>query len=162
MQRTQLEWLLGETFDKEGLRLESSSLTIADDDDSNSSKLVILEFGPRNSFASAFSSNATSICSAIHLPISRLERSKRYLIVFDSEPNDSDVETLSSLLHDRMTEERYWVTVKSFESGVLPKKVEVVDIMNGGREALEKMNRERGLGFDEFDLDFYTELFRVS
>lgn len=61
-----------------------------------------------------------------------------------------------------MTEERYVKPVESFEIGVMPKSVEVVDIMEGGREALEKINREKGLGFDEFDLDFYTELFKVS
>lgn len=37
----------------------------------------------------------------------------------------------------------------------------MVDIMQEGRKALEKINEERGLGFDDFDLDFYTDLFKV-
>ena len=52
--------------------------------------------------------------------------------------------------------------VSSFEIGVTPKSVEFVKIMEEGRSALETINREKGLGFDEFDLDFYTELFKVS
>lgn len=158
VQTSRLEWLLRETFEKEGLRLETSAFDSADANDCT----VILEFGPRNSFASAFSSNATSICSAIHLPISRLERSRRYLFTFSSPPSEGVISTISSLLHDRMTEEPYSKPVQTFETGVEPKKVEVVNIMEEGREALERINRERGLGFDEFDLDFYTELFKVS
>jgi phosphoribosylformylglycinamidine synthase len=123
---------------------------------------MVLEFGPRNSFASAFSSNATSIASAIRLPIDRLERSTRYQFTFASSPSEEDVEFLCGLLHDRMTEERYYGPVTSFELNVSPKRVEYVNIMEEGRKALEKINGERGLGFDEFDLDFYTELFRVS
>jgi phosphoribosylformylglycinamidine synthase len=69
---------------------------------------MILEFGPRNSFASAFSSNATSIASAIRLPIDHLERSTRYRFTFASSPTEEDVEFLCGLLHDRMTEERYY------------------------------------------------------
>jgi phosphoribosylformylglycinamidine synthase len=33
--------------------------------------------------------------------------------------------------------------------------------MEEGREALEKINNEMGLGFDEWDLNYYTELFQV-
>jgi len=42
---------------------------------------------------------------------------------------------------------------------VIP-SVEFIKIMEEGREALEKVNAEQGLGFDDFDLGFYTELFR--
>ena len=34
--------------------------------------------------------------------------------------------------------------------------------MTGGRAALEQVNTERGLGFDDFDLDYYTVLFKVT
>ena len=156
VQTQRLEWLLRETFDKDGLRLEASALDAHD-----GGNALLLEFGPRNSFASAFSSNATSICSAISLPVARLERSRRYLFVFSSPPSQEVVDALSAMLHDRMTEERYVRPVETFESGLVPRKVEVVDIMKEGRRALERINDERGLGFDEFDLDFYTDLFKV-
>jgi phosphoribosylformylglycinamidine synthase len=66
------------------------------------------------------------------------------------------------MLHDRMTEEEYLEPIASFESGATTNPVVYVPIMKEGRAALEKINEERGLGFDEFDLDFYTNLFKVS
>ena len=33
--------------------------------------------------------------------------------------------------------------------------------MKDGRKALEKVNAKMGLGFDDFDLDYYTDLFKV-
>ena len=152
-----LEWLLAETFDKGGLTLETSSLTTSDDN------VVVLEFGPRMTFTSAFSSNATSICAACGLDsVLRLERSRRYAITFTSSVNtDETVATIKALLHDRMTEEEYVTPLTSFEAGVETKEIQWVPIMEEGRAALEKINDEMGLGFDEWDLNYYTELFQV-
>jgi hypothetical protein len=50
----------------------------------------------------------------------------------------------------------------SFDSGAKPEAVQTVPIMKEGRAALEKINAEMGLGFDDFDLDYYTTLFKVS
>ena len=152
-----LEWLLAETFDKGGLTLETSSLSTSDN-------VVVLEFGPRMTFTSAFSSNATSICAACGLDsVSRLERSRRYAITFTSSVNTTDetVTAIKALLHDRMTEEEYVTPLTSFEAGVETKEIQWVPIMEEGRAALEKINDEMGLGFDEWDLNYYTELFQV-
>ena len=154
-----LEWLLAETFDKGGLQLETSSM-------SHGENVAVVEFGPRMTFTSAFSSNATSICAACGLDaVSRLERSRRYAITFSSSsPEDDDDATIASikkLLHDRMTEEEYVTPLTSFESGVETKEIQWVPIMEEGRAALEKINDEMGLGFDEWDLNYYTELFQV-
>ena len=46
-----LEWLLAETFDRDALSLETSALESADDE-----KTWVVEFGPRLTFTSAFSS----------------------------------------------------------------------------------------------------------
>ena len=150
-----LEWLLAETFDKGGLTLETSSLSTSDN-------VVVLEFGPRMTFTSAFSSNATSICAACGLDsVSRLERSRRYAITFTSTVNTETVTAIKALLHDRMTEEEYVTPLTSFEAGVETKEIQWVPIMEEGRAALEKINDEMGLGFDEWDLNYYTELFQV-
>lgn len=152
-----LEWLLAETFDKGGLQLETSSLT------SPSDAVAVVEFGPRMTFTSAFSSNATSICAACGLDsITRLERSRRYAITFASAADDATVAAIKTLLHDRMTEEEYVTPLTSFEAGVETKEIQWVPIMEEGRAALEKINEEMGLGFDEWDLDYYTELFQVG
>ena len=66
------------------------------------------------------------------------------------------------MLHDRMTEEEYATPISTFDSGAKVEPVVRVPIMEEGRSALEKINKERGLGFDDFDLDYYTQLFKVS
>jgi len=194
---SRLEWLLRETFDPDGLRLESSAFAddaaaaAAEDDDDelrrrhrrrDDSDAMIVEFGPRKTFTSAFSSNATSICAACGLSnITRLERSRRYRITTTHPPSSSSssstsstskddeedgiaasTEIIKSLLHDRMTEEEYHEPVTSFDSGVAVVPVMTVPIMEEGREALMRINDERGLGFDDFDLNFYTDLFKVK
>ena len=146
-----LEWLLAETFEKEKLQKETSSL---------SGK--VLEFGPRMTFTSAFSSNATSICRACALPIPRLELSRRYQFVTSGDLTDDAWKLINEKLHDRMTEQVYPEPLTTFDHGVKPVAVETVPIMSQGRAALEKINKERGLGFDDFDLDYYTNLFQVS
>ena len=179
--QSRLEWLLRETFDVDGLRLEHSAF---DDDvdviggSGGDSATAVYEFGPRMTFTSAFSSNATSICAACGLSsISRLERSRRYRVRYDTSsssssssshthththpPSASISSIVKGMLHDRMTEEEYPVPITTFESGNVVVPVMRVPIMERGRDALVSINDERGLGFDDFDLDFYTELFRV-
>lgn len=161
-QTDKLEWLLGETFDKSGLALEKSFFVA--DTASNGSKSWIVEFGPRLAFTSAFSSNATSICQSCDLPIERLELSRRYKFVFassSSENVDKAKAIIKAMLHDRMTEQEYGEPLQSFDSGMKPNPVRTIPIMEEGRSALEKINAEMGLGFDEFDLDYYTKLFKV-
>jgi phosphoribosylformylglycinamidine synthase len=149
-----LEWLLAETFDRDALSLETSALT-AD------GKSWVVEFGPRLTFTSAFSSNATSICQACALPITRLELSRRYRFILKEELSDKAVSIIKSMLHDRMTEEEYGEPLSTFDTGATPKPVRTIPIMAEGRAALEKINKEMGLGFDDFDLDYYTQIFKV-
>jgi len=160
-----LEWLLRETFDRDGLRLERSAFAIDGDDapvGCLAAFVVVYEFGPRMTFTSAFSSNATSICAACGLPsITRLERSRRYRVSFATTPSDAVISKIRGMLHDRMTEEEYVEPITTFESGATVKPVVMVPIMTEGRDALVKINNERGLGFDDFDLDFYTDMFKV-
>jgi hypothetical protein len=155
-QTQRLEWLLAETFDRGALCLEKSFF---DEEKSGTWKA---EFGPRMTFTSAFSSNASSICQACGLPITRLELSRRFRFTIDGELSEQAVTTLKSMLHDRMTEEEYTKALTSFDSGAVSKPVKTVPIMEQGRAALEAINKEMGLGFDEFDLDYYTKLFKVS
>lgn len=150
--KSRLEWLLAETFDPENLRLEQSAF---------SGDAAVLEFGPRMTFTSAFSSNAVSICQACGLTsISRLEHSKRFSLSTTSDLSAAAISAIRSMLHDRMTEQEYKTPIDNFESGATPKDVTTIPIMEEGRVALEKVNDSMGLGFDEFDLDYYTNLFK--
>jgi phosphoribosylformylglycinamidine synthase len=156
-QTQKLEWLLAETFDRGAICLEKSFFDVE-----AKSGTWEAEFGPRMTFTSAFSSNASSICQACGLPITRLELSRRYSFTIDGELSEQAVTTLKFMLHDRMTEQEYTKALMSFDSGAQAKPVKTVPIMEQGRAALESINKEMGLGFDEFDLDYYTNLFKVS
>ena len=158
VQKDRLEWLLAETFEKDHLKLEKSFF----DEESPSSKIWQVEFGPRMTFTSAFSSNACSICRACTIPVERLELSRRYRFHLSDDISEESIKQLKAMLHDRMTEEEYHEALTSFDSGASPKPVKTVPIMKEGRAALEKINAEMGLGFDDFDLDYYTTLFKVS
>ena len=156
VQKRRLEWLLAETFEQDKLQLETSALPGGDHGNN-----VLLEFGPRMTFTSAFSSNAVSICQACNLPIDRLEKSRRYLFHSSGPLSQNAANTIKSMLHDRMTEQEYACPLVTFDHGARPEPVKIVPIMAEGRAALERINQERGLGFDEHDLDYYTELFKV-
>ena len=69
-------------------------------------------------------------------------------------PKNSDVQ-----VHDRMTEQIYPLPLRSFKTEVLPMPTFSVPLLTQGRAALEEMNSELGLAFDEWDLDYYTKLF---
>ena len=129
---------------------------------------VMIEIGPRLNFSTAWSTNAVSICRSIGLErIDRIEKSVRYLIHVtpkdrtDTEGITKDEENaLVAKLHDRMTECRYEKPLTSFRVNVKPERCYEVDLMAEGRTALEKVNRDLGLAFDEWDLDYYTKLFQ--
>ena len=154
-QTSRLEWLLAETFERQKLRLENSAFEKKD-------STMDLEYGPRMTFASAFSSNAVSICQACGLStIDRLERSRRYRFTLAKDLTPRAMTAIHSMLHDRMTEEEYKEPIKTFDVDIVTEKVATIPIMAEGRVALEKINKEKGLGFDDFDLDYYTNLFKV-
>lgn len=156
VEQERLEWLLAETFEPDKLRLENSSLV------SGAENKWLIEFGPRLSFTSAFSSNAVSICQACDIGVTRLELSRRYRFILRDALSDGAIDALRSFLHDRMTEEEYKEPLQSFLDGTEAAPVKIIPIMKEGRKALERLNEERGLGFDDHDLDYYTELFKVS
>lgn len=159
VQTSRLEWLLAETFEKGNLHLDKSAFDL---EPPSSPEVWQVEFGPRMTFTSAFSSNAVSICKGCDLPIARLELSKRYRFALSAALSPAAVKVLKALLHDRMTEEEYLEALTTFDNGAKAEPVRTVPIMEQGRAALEKINEEKGLGFDEFDLDYYTKLFKVS
>ncbi|OGW27373.1 MAG: phosphoribosylformylglycinamidine synthase [Nitrospirae bacterium GWC2_57_13] len=123
---------------------------------------LILEVGPRMSFTTAWSTNAVSVCRACGLDkITRVERSRRYFLTLDDPAamTPQRREAFLSLVHDRMTECLYPAPLTTFDPGVVPEPVRIVPLMEEGRPALERINREMGLGMDDWDLDYYTNLF---
>ncbi|MGD8277297.1 MAG: AIR synthase-related protein, partial [Gemmatimonadota bacterium] len=145
-----LAWLLGETFEPDGLGPASF---LRDG--------WIVEVGPRMSFSTAWSSNAVSISHGCGLgKVVRIERSRRYALRMSAPLSEPEKSTFVAMVHDRMTECPYPEPLESFETGVEPAATYTIPVLADGRAALERVNRELGLAFDERDLDYYTELFR--
>ncbi|BDA47656.1 Phosphoribosylformylglycinamidine synthase [Coccomyxa sp. Obi] len=151
-QAATLTWLLRETFEPElltaGSRLQEQNGTI-------------VEVGPRMSFQSAWSTNAVSICRSCGLEaVTRLELSRRFLLRSSSALTPDTLATFSAMVHDRMTEQVYLEPLRSFATSVTPGPVFTIPVLEKGRAALEQINEELGLAFDEQDLVYYTRMFQ--
>lgn len=156
-----LKWLLQETFEPENLHIESF---LEKEETSINAPTLLIEVGPRMSFTTAWSSNAVSICQACTLTeVTRMERSRRYLIYLKSGSKtleESQVSELISMVHDRMTECVYPCKLTSFETSAAPEPVSFVPVIEQGKKALEDINIKMGLAFDDQDIEYYTSLFR--
>ena len=153
-EHARLAWLLAETFEPAGFAAASCLDAAAG---------TLVEVGPRLSFTTAWSSNAVAVCRACGLDlVTRIEPSRRHLVVADGPLSEIERAAFLALVHDRMTECPYPTPLASFDPGVLPQPVREVPVLEEGRAALERINRELGLAFDDWDLNYYTALFRDS
>jgi len=147
-----LRWLLAETFQPNNFACHSYL---------HPNEGQIFEVGPRLSFSTAWSTNAVSVCRACGLlSIPRIERSRRFQLLSPAPLSPVQERAFLALVHDRMTERPYPTPLQSFESGAKPEPVREVPILERGRSALEELNDTMGLAFDDWDLDYYTRLFR--
>jgi len=150
-ERSILEWLLAETFDSQSF----GESTFLDPD-----RGTLVEVGPRLNFSTAWSTNAVAVCHACGLEnVRRIERSRRYLLRSAMPLDAGELAAFVGTVHDRMTECSYPEPLTSFATGIEPDRVVEVPVLEEGRTALERINRELGLAFDDWDLDYYTELF---
>ncbi|GBG29163.1 Phosphoribosylformylglycinamidine synthase [Hondaea fermentalgiana] len=154
---TRLSWLLSETFEQEQFGTSTflpgkGTLTV--------------EVGPRLSFSTAWSSNAVTICQACGLEcIRRIERSRRYEFTTKSKSiSDEERKAIENAIHDRMTEFIIEEPITSFapdqEALAAAVGTRWIPVMEQGRAALQSISEELGLAFDDWDLDFYTKLFK--
>ncbi len=157
-----LRWLLSETFESENFS-DESFLTRPS---SLSTHYLLFEVGPRMNWTTAWSINAVAICHACGLhKIRRIERSRRYKLVLSpqstvsSQKSDPQLHQFIELIHDRMTECLYPAPLNSFETDIKPEPVYEVPLIEEGRAALERINRQMGLGFDQWDIEYYYNLF---
>ncbi|UTW45403.1 phosphoribosylformylglycinamidine synthase [bacterium SCSIO 12696] len=115
---------------------------------------------PRPGTISPWSSKATDIAHNAGLnKVLRLERGIAYYVQIDSD--DINREAIANLLHDRMVESVY----NSLEAGEQlfrheqPKPMESVDVLGGGRAALEQANVQLGLALAEDEIDYLVNSF---
>ena len=150
-----LGWLLSETFEPDSFS-DTSFL--------EGQPGLIIEVGPRMNFTTSWSTNAVSVCRACGISrVNRIERSRRYRLILDREVSPDEKARITSaflpLVHDRMTECHYPERLTTFETGIKPEPVFTVPLIEEGREALKRINREMGLGLDDWDIDYYYNLF---
>lgn len=149
-----LAWLLKETYEPELLTAGSRFSSVA-------SSETVIEVGPRMSFSTAWSANAVSICASCGLgKVDRVEVSRRFLLKSSAPLTSAERAAFAALVHDRMTEQVYDAALTSFASDTVPAPVLTVPVVAEGRKALERVNSEMGLAFDEWDLEYYTNMFR--
>nr|XP_029713593.1 phosphoribosylformylglycinamidine synthase-like [Aedes albopictus] len=127
----------------------------------------LVEIGPRFNFSTADSTNSVSICHNVGLQfIDRIETSLRYLIGFDSSRfSEKDLVPLMDVICDRMTQCRYTkanIPQKDFYENfaLSDEKWYTVPVIERGVEALKEVDKKLGLAFDDWDLQYYTNLFR--
>ncbi|XP_076163080.1 phosphoribosylformylglycinamidine synthase [Ptiloglossa arizonensis] len=148
-----LKWILISPFKQHNLQ----TCSVFDEKLDNN---LIIEIGPRLNFSTAFSSNAVSICKSVNIyKITRIEVATRYCIKYNGLIEKEVENAIINILHDKMTECRYIKPIETFDHGFRPEKWFEVDILKDGRKALEEVNLKLGLAFDNWDLDFYTDLF---
>ncbi|OWJ97806.1 phosphoribosylformylglycinamidine synthase [Pseudomonas sp. A46] len=115
---------------------------------------------PRFGTISPWSSKATDIARNCGLAkIERLERGIAYYVA--GELSEADAQVVASTLHDRMTQ----LVLAGLDeaSGLFshaqPKPLTAVDVLGGGRVALEKANVELGLALAEDEIDYLVKSF---
>ncbi len=144
-----LRWLLGETFDPDGLT-ERSGL--------DGGARTVLEIGPQLHFRTPWSSNAQKICERVGLrAVTRIERSRRLAVA--TAVAGSRLRTLADSLHDRMTQAIYERSLESFGVAQTPQAVFRIPVLAEGVDALREANHRFGLAMDDHDLAAYLELF---
>ncbi|WP_339410375.1 phosphoribosylformylglycinamidine synthase [Pseudomonas sp. EA_35y_Pfl2_R5] len=115
---------------------------------------------PRFGTISPWSSKASDIARNCGLAkIQRIERGLAYYV--SGELNAAEAQQVAELLHDRMTQ----LVLDNLDgaaalfSHAQPKPLTAVDILGGGRAALEKANVELGLALAEDEIDYLVTSF---
>jgi phosphoribosylformylglycinamidine synthase len=120
---------------------------------------------PRLGTISPWSSKATDIAKHCALPqVTRIERGVMYYLKSKSGKalSAAEQQAVLPLLHDRMTESVLTglegLEAKLFRHGT-PQPLSSVDILGGGKPALETANREMGLALSPDEIDYLVENF---
>lgn len=118
---------------------------------------------PRPGTISPWSSKATDIAHNCGLEsVARLERGIAYYITSSAPLADDQLAEISAQLHDRMVE----VVFTDLEQGAAlfsheqPRPMTRVEILSGGRPALEAANQSLGLALADDEIDYLVEAFQ--
>ncbi len=127
--------------------------------------LVVL---PRYGTVSPWASKATDIAHSCGLAVRRVERVTEYRLTLKTgllggknELNDAHLAQVAALLHDRMTES---VVAERGQADALftelqPAPMASVDVLGGGRAALEAANAQWGLALADDEIAYLVQAF---
>ena len=122
----------------------------------------LLVVTPRQGTISPWSSKATDIAHNCGLQqIRRIERGIVYYL--EGELSEEQFATAQALLHDRMTETvmHSLQDAQTLFAAAEPAPLASVDILAGGREALQRANIEMGLALADDEIDYLFENFNA-
>ncbi|MCD2164961.1 phosphoribosylformylglycinamidine synthase [Comamonas koreensis] len=124
---------------------------------------------PRMGTISPWASKATDIARNCGLAVFRIERLTEYRIelkagLLGGKPELSAEQTaqIAALLHDRMTESVFGTRAEAEQlfSALQAQPMEFVDVLGGGRSALEKANKQWGLALAEDEIEYLENAFK--
>ena len=115
-----------------------------------------VEIGPRINIETPFSSNAKAICHAMGLDkVVRIEQS----ILFKLAGTTREKILADNL--DIMTQAVYpYGGLVSFDLDAKPEEVQIIPVLEFGEQAIRDANKQMGLGMDDWDIRYYTDIFR--
>ncbi|MEJ5126663.1 phosphoribosylformylglycinamidine synthase [Comamonas sp. MYb21] len=124
---------------------------------------------PRMGTISPWASKATDIARNCGLALFRIERLTEYRIelkvgLLGGKPELSAEQTaqIAALLHDRMTESVFATRAEAEQlfSALQAQPMEFVDVLGGGRSALEKANKQWGLALADDEIEYLENAFK--
>jgi len=127
----------------------------------------VIVVSPRFGTVSPWASKATDIAHNCGLAVRRVERIHEYRLTLKSgllgtaALSPAQLEQIAALLHDRMTESVMFERAQA--SGLFtelhPAPMEQVDVLAGGRAALEQANVQFGLALADDEIDYLVKAF---
>ncbi len=123
---------------------------------------------PRFGTISPWASKATDIAHNCGLELKRVERITEYRIALKSgllsrgELSPLQQQSVADLLHDRMTESAMFSREQALGlfAELQPAPMQQVDLLAGGRAALEQANTQFGLALADDEIDYLLQAFR--
>ncbi|MBX9835127.1 MAG: phosphoribosylformylglycinamidine synthase, partial [Burkholderiaceae bacterium] len=133
----------------------------------NSADADAIVVTPRIGTVSPWASKATDIARNCGLAIRRVERVTEYRVQMRSgllsKPtlSDEQLAQVAALLHDRMTESVLFdlASAQALFTELPPQPMAHVDVLQGGRAALEDANRTWGLALADDEMDYLARAF---
>ncbi|XAH25996.1 phosphoribosylformylglycinamidine synthase [Xylophilus sp. GW821-FHT01B05] len=122
---------------------------------------------PRLGTVSPWASKATDIAHNCGLALRRVERLVEYRVTLSkpllgkAQLDDAQTVAIATLLHDRMTESAFLdrAEAAALFTELQPAPMAHVDVLGGGRQALEQANVQFGLALAEDEIDYLVKAF---